>query len=101
MRHIILSFAKLVCVCVHTTAQATYEWEMFLFAGTDPADKIPLRSRSGSLAIRRCVKSAFRPASKTNENIDVALDGFFTLSPFAIDRANVRLRLRPQTGIYT
>ena len=70
----------------------TCEWEIFLFAGTNPADKITLRVRRGSLELRRSAKSAFRPASKTNDNIDTALDDFFDLSPFAIDRANVRNR---------
>ena len=72
------------------SCQVKYEWEIYLFAGTNPADKITLRARSASLELRRTVKSSFRPASKTNTNIDVGLDGFFSLSPFSIDRANVR-----------
>ena len=31
-----------------------------------------------------------KPPSKTNDNIDTSLDGFFTLSSFSIDRARVR-----------
>merc|ERR1719174_3113298 len=68
----------------------TCEWEIFLFAGTNPADKITLRSRRGSLELRRSAKKKIKPAwSKTiDKNIDAALDGFFDLSPFSIDRAN-------------
>ena len=69
--------------------QVTYEWDIYLFAGTNPADKIILRSRTGSLEVRRRSKSAFRPVSKTNSDIDVGLGGFFKLSPFSIDRASV------------
>ena len=101
MRPISLSF-KLTCNLVmgtkennlkHTCCvpcQVKYEWEIYLFAGTNPADKITLRARNASLELRRSVKSSFRPASKTNGNIDVGLDGFFSLSPFSIDRASVR-----------
>ena len=81
-----------ICVANRMTlaVQVTYEWEIYLFPGTSPGEKITLRIRNGSLEIRRSAKSAFRPESKTNGNIDVSLDGFFTLSSFAIDRSRVR-----------
>ena len=87
------------CVCARGV-QVTYAWEIYLFAGTNPADKITLRSRRGSLELHVDVKYTpeKKPPSKTNDNIDTSLDGFFTLSSFSIDRARVRFDWKSPFG---
>ena len=72
--------------------QVSYEWHIFVFAGTSVEDCITLRRRRGSIELSQKVRSQFRPVSKTNPNIDVCLDSFIKslMRPFKIDRDHVR-----------
>ena len=81
--------------------KVSYEWDIVLFAGTEPEDKITLRTRRASFELRQDVQSQLRPASKHNPHIDVCFDGVLRglLLPFKIDRKDVSLRVVQGGGV--